>query len=93
MQLRTTTRHEDDVWPVLLWFATSLVAAVLSFQLAEQVFLWLGYTSVEPILIKGGGETSTVYWTQAEYYAGLVEVGVLVCVNLAWWVRNELKSG
>lgn len=93
MNLRTTARHEDDVWPVVLvWLPSGFLAYFLIAYSVEWVLLQHGYEYEIPVQIVGGGVSTTVQMTAAGYHGGQIGIFVMLAVWFFWWGRNAWKT-
>lgn len=86
--LRTITRHEDDILPVIVWFLSAHAVGILAAYVATEFFRWLGYTETVMVTLVGGTESSKIPWQLAEYYAMYVQMTIFIAVFAAFMLRN-----
>lgn len=88
--MRTLTKHEDDVLPVIgVWIPTGVATYFVVFKLAEWLLLSLGYSNKMPVELVGGGESTTVQMVAASYYAGPIGIAAMLLVIGAWYYRDR----
>jgi hypothetical protein len=93
MNVRTYTRHGDDIWPILtVWLPTGLLTYFVIYSASESLLLALGYGHEIPVELVGGGMSTTVPMTAASYYAGPIGISAMLLVIAAWWYRDSRRS-
>lgn len=91
LPIRTTSRHEDDIVPVVYWFFLSHAAGYIIGYFSQVLFELQGVTGDTTVMIVGGSHATEQTWALADYYAMQVQAATFLIVFGLFMLRNRLR--